>query len=385
MLQTANFRMDRRVARLRHNRRLQERRGRNNRAGAQAAGVHDDEWGFQPVAANVMMFEEGDDEDVNTEQRNRVAVRSRARDVPVINENELCVACRSAIASCCVCMSCFEDNSQDYNVWRAWIEREQIFYRKHLGCTYANLKWENHKVIIQQGCVVSPELLLLKRVKACIGWAVHGLVFEFLDGTRTGIVFDIKDLYDDEIITKRRSTDWFDVSMGDYICGVRGFNLLRNHFLCHTLHLDFASGRTISFVGHHEPWRGGPFGYTLPENALLRHISFTKGRCVGLTASESVMHLPLKSPSRANLLPKDLRSTFHLIQLIANRIDRNRIKIGERPLGRDLWTIILCEYLMCCDLQRFEFSAIGKMQGQQQQALEAQQSLDLWDLETSLK
>jgi hypothetical protein len=301
----------------------------------------------------VLLEQQHHDDLHNRSRRSRMFLR-------VNDENELCVVCKSYTASYAVCRSCYEVHSQSYRVWKAWIEREQANYQKQLGCTHWNLHWDS--VYIQRSCVVNPELLLLKRVKACIGWAVHGVVFEFLDGTRAGYVVDVTSITDDEAIERRRCTDWVDINMGDYVKTVRGYNLSRGCFLCHTIELDLASGRTISFASQHEPWKGEPFQFNLPENALLHHVSFREGKCVGVTAAETVMHLPIKSPQRVRRLGEAYQDNFRLLQLTAQRIDRDRVDEGERPLGRDLWQTILCEFLACHDLQVYESSAIGKVQ-----------------------
>jgi hypothetical protein len=249
------------------------------------------------------------------------------------------------------------------------MEREQFEYQKHLGCSLYNLHWES--IAIQKSCI-HPELLLLKRVKACIGWAVHGLVLEFLDGrTRSGYVVDVTSIHDDAAIGRRRCTEWVDITMGDYVRKVYGFQLSRGCFFCHSLHLEMASGRTISFCSQHEPWKGDAFQYRLPEHSLLHHISFREGKCVGVTAAETFLHLPVKSYPRVQRLSKAQRDKYWLLQLIAQRIDRNRSEAGGRPLGRDLWRTIMCEYLACWDLQDYASSAIGRVQQQQQQQQES--------------
>lgn len=280
-----------------------------------------------------------------------------------LDESECCVVCKS-FTSCAVCRSCYETHSQSYSVWKAWIEREQSEYQRHNGCTHWNLHWGN--VHIQRSCVVNPELLLLRRVKACIGWAVHGLVFEFLDGTRSGYVVDVASINNDEALEKRRCTEWFDIAMGDYVKSVRGYNLSRGCFLCHTLELELASGKTITFASKHEPWKGASFQFNLPESALLHHVSFREGSCVGVTAAETKMHLPVKSQTRVRSLGKSYQDQFRMIQLVAQRLDRDREDEGEKPLGRDLWRTIICDFLACYDLQEYASSAIGKVQLQQE-------------------
>jgi hypothetical protein len=251
-----------------------------------------------------------------------------------------------------------------------FMAREQAEYQNNMGCSYWN---QNNHCLATMGSntlngvhvhgsgPAQPELLLLKRVKACIGWAVHGLVLEFVDGTRAGFVVDVSSIQDEDAIERRRCTEWVDVTLGDYVTAVHGYHLSRGCFLCHTVHLELASGRTISFASKHEPWKGAPFRYTLPENALLHYVSFREGKCMGVTAAETILHLPVQSTHRVLSLSKVHQDTFQLLQLIAHRIDDTRAEQGGRPLGRDLWRTIFCEYLACNDLQDYGSSAVGRL------------------------
>jgi hypothetical protein len=161
----------------------------------------------------------------------------------------LCVVCRRRDAPSVVCPHCYDQHGQwqSQAVWKSWIDREQKEYYGNGGCTSVNLNGQS--MYIQTQYVIRPELFLLKRVKACIGWAIHGLLMEFADGTRVGYVVDLASIRDDAAIAKRNGGDWVDIDAGDYVTNVQGFHLSRNCFLCHTLHLKMASGRTISMEG----------------------------------------------------------------------------------------------------------------------------------------
>lgn len=282
----------------------------------------------------------------------------------LLEDYEKCVVCQSYAGSSSVCTDCLRlKSSHSPPVWKAWMAREQADYQRHFGCS----QWNRYRSGVHlQRNVVTPELLLLKRVKACIGWAIHGLIFEFLDGTRAGFVVDVTSIYDDAAIARRRCTEWVEIERGDYVRSIKGHHLSRGCFLCHTLELTLASGRTLRFASDHTPWKGEAFAFDLPECALLHHVSFREGKCTGVTAAETVMHLPC-SPKRVSALPRVHQQTFHLLQLVARRLDSNREDQGDKPLGKDLWNIILTEYLACHDLQPYDQSPIGKLEQQQQQ------------------
>jgi hypothetical protein len=246
-----------------------------------------------------------------------------------------------------------------------WVHREQIEYQRHLGATHWNLG--RNSVYTHRYGPPQAELMLLKRIRACIGWAVHGLVFEFLDGTRVGYVSDVVSINDDEGIERRRPTEWIDIEPGDYVRAVHGFNLSRSCFLCHSIHFEMASGRTISFESKHEPWKGGAFKYNIPENSLLQYVSCREGRCIGITGVETQMHLSIHSGQRVQTLPEPCRDNYQFLQLISHRLDGNLMEDGHRPLGRDLWGTIIGEFLACYDLQDQTTSALGHIMKQQNQ------------------
>jgi len=318
-------------------------------------------------------------------------------------EEKRCIICKpmtKLIRRCTICRSCFEvvmmveeEEEEDgvslsrfrssHKVWKLLMSMEQKTYTKNLGYTNEN---ETKAVYISQNPVlvhhdtlrkmtsltcnkghggITPEVLMLKRIKACIGWAVHGIVMEFIDGsTRAGYVSDVSSLYDDDHIRKRHGTEWVDISEGDYVVAVSGHNLSRQCFLCHTLRFEMASGRVIEFASPHEPWKGRIFKYNLPESALLKFVSFQNGRCIGVTATETRLHLPLRSPLQVHkhLPTYPHRDTFRTIQLCLQRYEKTRVvEIGEKPLGRDMWSKILYEYLKGSDLQCYEKSVIRQL------------------------
>lgn len=239
---------------------------------------------------------------------------------------------------------------------------EQQEYRRRLG---TNTSWHDRAspVYIHRNCVAAPELLLLKRGRACVGWAVHGLIMEHIDGsTRSGHEHRRTDIDDDHAIERRQGTDWVDIAPGDYVRRVRGYNLSVENFLCHTLTLELASGSEITFASRHEPWKGEAFEYQLPEPTLLQHISFRDGRCIGLTAVESYLHLPVDSVIRVpHKLPRPHRDRLELLMLCAQRVDDQRRRAGRPPLGRDVWMKILGEFLANRDLESHESSALGQL------------------------
>jgi hypothetical protein len=243
-----------------------------------------------------------------------------------------------------------------YESWKKWAKLEQEEYTKHRGRS-------NRGVCIHRNdSVIATEFFQIKRIMACIGWAVHGLILELVDGTtRTGYVNGVSSIYDEEGVKRRHPTLWVDIEEGDYVVAISGYDLARNCFMCHSLTFEMASGRTIEFASKHEPWRGEPFRFELPEAALLHHISFSEGKCVGLSAAESHSHMPITAGRVMTHLSPAHQKTFQTIQLCFQRIDRTRMENKDKPLGRDLWSNILWEYLRCADLLDYMSSPLGRV------------------------
>jgi hypothetical protein len=307
------------------------------------------------------------DDDEEALVTSRVRIRSfssrRAARLEVQLEDRICVLCQAPRALNCLCNACYQARDSP-SIWNAWMAQEQRALQKENGCSFWN-KMNPIYVHSPAPRGFSPDYFLLKRIKACIGWAVHGLILEFVDGTRSGFVVDVSSITNDGLIERRKPTEWFNIPFGDYVTSVEGFNLSRNCFLCHTIHLKLASGKTITFASSHEPWKGEAFRFELPENSLLQHVSFKDGKCKGITAVETVLHLPIQSSQRVQQLPKGLphHEKFLLLQLVANRVDSNRAAQGKRPLGRDVWGSILYEFLAIRDLEDYDSSVVGKLRG----------------------
>jgi hypothetical protein len=191
-----------------------------------------------------------------------------------------------------------------------------------------------------------PTRLFLKRVTACVGWAVHGLVFEYVDGKRMGYIIDgggdhYVDLVDDGI-NRRQGRKWTDVQYGDYVVGIHGNRLVNaiKPWLCQTVALEFASGMTVRYEANHEPWRGEPFSLKVPQPCLVYRITFGHHQEQDMRGLITTLHLPL-SPENLLLLPtkhqQAVQETFNAVQQVDEIVESS----GQMPLGDDLWWHIL--------------------------------------------
>lgn len=182
----------------------------------------------------------------------------------------------------------------------------------------------------------------LRRVIAGVGWAVHALVFEFADGSRVGRLLHNNGLemdLGDESISTRCWVRWQDVQKGDYIVRVSGNGTVNPTYLCHSITLDFASGREITFRSTHTPWRSGDmFSFHVPQPGLLRKVRFQWGQCTGIDHIETTAHLPImKNAANLRQLPAHVKEQLQFILWVVREIDAERIKDGMRPVGSDIW------------------------------------------------
>lgn len=188
--------------------------------------------------------------------------------------------------------------------------------------------------------------LFLKRVTACIGWAVHGIVFEFADNTRVGCILDgfaeVRLDLTDENIQKRLGVEWQNVDYGDYIVGIHG-NRLHNTsllWMCHTVVLEFRSGKTIRFEARQEPWRGQPFAYQVPQPSLVYRITFRHEQRQDMRGLITTIHLPLTVANMEHLPLQNKRALERLLGVL-REIDTSRESNGRKALSDDLWWNIL--------------------------------------------
>lgn len=193
--------------------------------------------------------------------------------------------------------------------------------------------------------------LFIRRVTACVGWAVHGLIFEFVNGKREGILCTGSGIHDqmrlnDENIKKRSGCKWTDVQYGDYITAIHGRRLRDNilingnTFLCFSVTLTFASGMEISYEATHDDWKGEPFSRVVPPQCLVYRVPFEVSEDRDICGVKTSAHL-LISPHHALNLPLPQKKALKNILLVAQRLDDERNAANEKSLGADLWWFIL--------------------------------------------
>lgn len=222
--------------------------------------------------------------------------------------------------------------------------KEYLDFNAAVGMSFENVT--KGVELASPGADFDPTSLFLKRVTACIGWAVHGLVFEFVNGDRMGcILVDFGDRsmdLSDTSIERRSGVGWTDIEYGDYIVGIHGDKLAdpNKQWFCHTLVLDFSSGRIIRYESKHEPWRGAPFSYSVPQPCLIYRVAFKYDQKEDALGLKTSIHLAV---SRANVyhLPPKYKQHVLEILVMARRIDSERETSGKKAMGDDVWWRIL--------------------------------------------
>ena len=226
-------------------------------------------------------------------------------------------------------------------------------------CPFRFPKLAHYRVNVEDGLEIMASTdrdfdhteLFLRRVTACVGWAVHGLVFEFVNGKRMGLILEGCGEYytqtlADDVMNGRGGVGWTDIQYGDYIVGMHGDrigNRASHRWFCHTMTLEFASGKSIRYESTHEAWRGEPFSYTIPQPCLVYRITFSHAQEEDMRGLRTSIHLPISQALRSDMkdLPQKYEQAVEEILRITRQIDLNRSLNELKPLGDDLWGIVL--------------------------------------------
>lgn len=192
------------------------------------------------------------------------------------------------------------------------------------------------------------EQIFIKRVTACVGWAIHGLIFEMVDGTRHGTLLvnpgERPMELNDKNLINRACVGWTDVEYGDYIVGMRGDNLGEGvqSWFCYALTLEFASGMTVSYEANHEPWRGDPFSFRVPTTkpCFVHRIAFKNDQKEDMLGLATSIHLPMTRATLPYLPLKQQKAVGDVLE-IGRQVDMQLENGGRKPMGEDVWWLIL--------------------------------------------
>jgi hypothetical protein len=201
--------------------------------------------------------------------------------------------------------------------------------------------------------------LLLHRVCAGWGWAVHGTVFDFCDGNRTGRILqnsgaDISIHMPSHCRERLRFTaGWRACTCraagkairGDRIVKVSGHALHTSapRYLCYDLELQLESGSSIYYSGENAGWRGAPFEFVPSPTSVVRNLIFENGTVAGLVTVQSSLFLAL-SPQHHHLLPPAIRARVLFILNVFDQINRQRTRRALPTVSNDVWLLILSKF-----------------------------------------
>jgi hypothetical protein len=138
-----------------------------------------------------------------------------------------------------------------------------------------------------------------------------------------------------------------DIDYGDYIVGMHGDTLGNGvqSWFCYSLVLTFASGMTVKYEANHEPWRGEPFSFNVPQVAratpcYVHRISFKHDQQEDMLGMVTSVHLPISQKSFTHLPLKHQKAVKDVVE-IGKQLDITLEKSGQKPLGDDVWRLIL--------------------------------------------
>jgi hypothetical protein len=143
----------------------------------------------------------------------------------------------------------------------------------------------------------------VRRVAGGLGHVVHGLCFEFSDGTRKGSFLEdnrsIVDLTSDFALSQRNAV-WEELGADEFITDVSGHGSW-THFLAADVVLHISSGREISFCGSMFEYScTAPFKYHARVGHEISDVFFNhkQGTCTGVQNSPIPDCLVRTFPSR---------------------------------------------------------------------------------------
>ncbi|CAE8673142.1 unnamed protein product [Polarella glacialis] len=125
----------------------------------------------------------------------------------------------------------------------------------------------------------------VKRVTGAAGWALHGLAFELMDGTRLGAFLENSGKHMDLLGDKglqNRGGKWTDLQPFEQVLEVKGHHC-KNGYLAYDVNLVTSTGRAIFFGSTHTDWRGGAFSYKAAPGSQIEQVHFKGGRCTGVS------------------------------------------------------------------------------------------------------
>jgi hypothetical protein len=143
----------------------------------------------------------------------------------------------------------------------------------------------------------------LTRVCGGKGWVVHGLVFEFADGSRAGAFLEndgsrVASLRDDAALV-RRGGSWHAVSLGERVARVTGAQSTMG-YLCGSVVIHLSSGRLITMQGNNPSVFGSTFDWAVPSDAHLAEVVFDdRGTATRLRMHGQPAAPPPAPPGRA--------------------------------------------------------------------------------------
>lgn len=113
-------------------------------------------------------------------------------------------------------------------------------------------------------------------------------------------------------------------------------------WFCYSLVLTFASGKTVHYEANHEPWRGSPFSFNVPTTTacFVTRISFKHDQKEDMLGMVTSIHLPMSQQTFAHL-PFEQQKAVEEVLDIGKHVDIKLENSGRKPMGEDVWWLIL--------------------------------------------
>lgn len=163
---------------------------------------------------------------------------------------------------------------------------------------------------------------LLKCIHCGVGWAVHAIILEFVDGTRKGLCLANSGRrlpLNDDYKIKNRINVTEEVDYGDYIIQISGQHTINHAYFCHSITFTMHSGKNISFASTHTPWSSRSFHTDIPKMMMVVNVD-SIFREITISVVQNSLCMPLSSPDNAKFLPRVLKRSLMKYILLLNLV-----------------------------------------------------------------
>lgn len=147
----------------------------------------------------------------------------------------------------------------------------------------------------------------------------------------------------DANLVERGCDDFTYIAKGDYLVSIRGNRLAnrKSPYMCHSITLDFASGRSITYASQYQRWRGEPFSCEIPQPCLVYKVSAGFANSGDARGLVTTIHLPISKGNMAHLPLNHQRAVLNVLWSLRKVGSVLETEYGAKSIGDDVWWHVL--------------------------------------------